>query len=222
MATYDQTTPVNADVPPTQADQSNWSDVIGRWQKAVSHFLTNYDLLKSKAAIANASPALKKQYDKALADGQVVKNRIDEINAAIADVEDWLAGKWTAMRNVWAYVSGQVSQLFGYDRAYVQPVSLGALGQAQIIPLAVVAAAVAWVASKSLDSYNLNKKLDSVQSYVNQGYSPQAAAQMVNDTASSGSMFSGMSSALKWGVGLAGLGLAGFLLYQYYEHRKAA
>ena len=217
MATYDQTTPVNADVPPTQTDQAKWSDVIDRWQKAVSHFLTNYDLLQSKSAIASASPALKKQYDAAIADGQVVKHRIDELNAAIADVQDWLAGKWTQMRNVWAYVSGQVSQLFGYQRAYMQPVSLGALGQAQIIPLAIVAAGVAWVASKSLDSYNLNKKLDTVQSYVNQGYSPQAAAQMVNDTSNSGGMFSGLSSALKWGVGVVVLGGGAFLLIRHYQ-----
>jgi len=217
VATYDQTAPVNADVPPTPSERSKWQDTIARWDSAVSNFLHNDRLLRSKAAIANASPELRKQYEATLSTNQMVKKRIDELNAAIADVQDWLAGAWDKMRNVWAYVSGQVSSLFGYSAPRMRSVSLGELGQAQIIPLAIVAAGIAWVASKALDSYNLNQKLDSVKGYVDKGYTPQDAAAIVQKTADSGGMFSGLSSTVKWGaLGVFALA-AGYLVWEHYQ-----
>jgi len=216
------TTPVNADAPPTTAQRSSWADVITRWHKVVAAWQHNFSLLQSKADIAKASPQLQQEYNKAMQQAGAVHSRINEINAALSDVEAWLQGKWTDLKNVWSYVSGQVSQLFGYQRAYVQPVSLGELGQFVIIPIAIVSAAVAWISSKSLDTYQLNKKLDTVKQYVDQGYSPQEAAALVNKTADTGGIFSGFSSAMKWTAAAAFAAAAGYVVYKHYRGQGRA
>jgi len=227
MDTYTQTplsstgtAPVNADVPPTAAQKSSWHDVITRWEKVVNAWAHNLQLLKSKAEIAKASPELQKEYNATLAQAGAVQQRIDEVNAALGDVVAWLQGKWADIKNVWAYVSGQVSQLFGYHPP--QQVQLGELGQLVIISIAVVSAAIAWVGNKSLDTYQMNKKLDTVKSYVDQGYSPQDAAALVNKTTDTGGLFSGLSTTLKWGAGVLFLAGAGYLVYEHYQRQRRA
>ncbi len=211
---------VNADIPPTTADRSQWDSTILQWKEAVSNFQKNYENLLQRAPIANASPALQRKYQAAMNEAAQAKVRISEIDSALADVQAWLSGAWTSFHNVWSYISGKVSMLLGYEHAMVAQVGLGELGQVIMIPIAVVAVAIAYIAARSMDLYQTNQKLDTVKAYVAKGYTPEQAANAVAKTIKTATpgIFSSLDSSIKW-LAVLVLGAGGLYAYVTYQRR---
>lgn len=210
---------VNADVPPTADDRSQWDKTIAQWKEAVATFQTNYENLLRRAPIGNSSPALQRKYRSAMDEAASAKVRIAEINSALADVQAWLSGAWTSFHNVWSYISGKVSMLFGYEHAMIEQVAMGELGQVIMIPVAVVAVAIAYIAARSMDLYQTNQKLDTVKEYVAKGYTPLQAANAVAKTikTTTPGLFSSIEASTKW---LAIAVLLGGGLYVYVTHQR--
>ena len=102
------------------------------------------------------------------------------------------------MRGWWESVSGSVSQLFGYDLAVVRPVRLGSLGVVWLMPAAVIAAGISYVATKALDAYQTHQQLAAAADYVRRGYTPAQAAAAVAQANPSGGLFKDLTGTVKW------------------------
>jgi len=203
------------DVPPTAAQKVAWYNVLGQWKQAVGDFETNLAAVKSQSATAasikSSNPTLYAAYTSALASAPTVQARIGELSGAITDAENWLKGAWQDVTGAWTYVKTNVTALFGLR-------GMAGLGQWQIVPVAVIVGAVAYVGSEAMHLYNVHTKLALVQSYVAKGYTPAAASALVAKLSpSSPSLFSSLSSTMKYGaISIAGIGA----LYLFMTLRK--
>lgn len=198
------TTLIN-DVPPTSSQKVAWYNILGQWKQAVTDWNTNLAAAQSQSSVAasiqTSDPTLYKEYTTLMASVPAIQSRIDEMDGAIADVDNWLAGAWTDVKGAWSYVKTSVTSLFGYQAQRRQDAwrgAMGDLGQWQLVPLAVVAAGAAYVGAKALDLYKVHTKLAAVQKYVAQGMSVTAATALVQSTASSPGLFSGLTTTVKY------------------------
>jgi len=209
------------DVPPTPAQKVAWYDVLGQWRQAVTDWDKNLAAVQAQSATAaqvqGSDPTLYAAYTSIMASVPTVQSRIDELGGAIADVDNWLNGAWQDVKGAWSYVKTSVTSLFGYSAQRRQDAwnnspfaQLHGLGQWQLVPLAVVGAGAAYVAAKALDLYNVHTKLAAVQKYVAGGMSVSAATALVASTTSTPSIFSGLTTTVKYSAALLA---GGVLLY---------
>ncbi|MHB1430316.1 MAG: hypothetical protein ACYCVW_16655 [Rhodocyclaceae bacterium] len=221
MTTSLSTSSIN-DVPPSATQKVAWYNVIGQWRQAVADFDKNLAAVQSQSSIAaslqSTNPTLYASYQSIMQQVPGIQSRISELDGAIADVENWLAGAWSDVTGAWNYVKTSVTSLFGMPGGWSQATGLGDLGQWQLVPLAVVAAGVAYVGAKAMDLYNVHTKLAAVQSYIAKGYSPAAASALVAQTTTTPSLFSGISTTLKYSA--LALAAGGILLYMLKRGRK--
>lgn len=160
-------------------DQVAWYDVWGR--------------LKAVAAdLDGAVAALERQRPYALARSSLAEEwraKMDEIETARGRVT-WLRD---AIRSTMA--------LFGVD--------LSGLGVLPLIPLSVIAAGVAYIASLASSAWELSKKIEEQRRLESSGVSPAEASRIVSANAAAGS--GGAANTIKT-VAIVG-GAAFFLLF---------
>ena len=166
---------------PTDPGQLEWWNLWGRLQAAARDLDAAVARLQGQRAYALSRPNLRADYEAKIAEIETARGRIV-----------WLRD---AIRSVMSF--------FG--------VELSGLGFIPLIPIAAVAAGVAFVAKLAADSITLSKRIGEQQRLESQGVPPAEAAKIVAKTAGdSGGLFAGLSDV----VLLIGIGLGAFLWFR--------
>lgn len=216
----DPTVPVRSDAAPSAADTGSYLDISDKWKRTVSNFKANYDLLAQDGArIAQLDPKVQASYQKTMASMASVNKFIDNMNGAVTDAENWATGAWDKIKGWYGTASGYISNLLGYEQAQLEQVSLGDLGFVWLIPVAVVAGGVAYVAGKALEAYQVHNQLAAMNGYVAKGYTPAQAAAAVQ-ASQPGGIFDGMNSLVK-NLMIAGVLVGGgYLVWHFFLREK--
>lgn len=216
----DPTLPVRSDTNPAATDSGSYLDISGKWQRTVANFKANYNLLaQDGASIARLDPAVQASYQKTMADMSSVNKFINSIDGSVADAEAWATGAWDKIKGWYSSASGYISNLLGYEQAQLEQVSLGDLGFVWLIPVAVIASGVAYVAGKALTAYQVHNQLAAMNGYVASGYTPAQASAAVQ-ASQPGGIFDGMNALVK-NLMIAGVVLGGgFLIWHFFIKGK--
>lgn len=216
----DPTVPIRSDTNPSTVDTGSYLDLADKWNKTVANFKANYQLLaQDGASIAKLDPAVQSSYQKTMATMAAVNKFIDNTDGAIQDAKNWANGAWDQIKGWYGSASGYISSLLGYQQVPIQQVGLGDLGFVWLIPAAVIASGVAYVASKALDAYQVHQQLTAMTGYVAQGYTPAQASAAVQ-SAQPGGIFDSMSSLVK-NIMIAGVVLGGvYIIYSVVMNRR--
>jgi hypothetical protein len=216
----DPTLPIRSDTNPDAAATGSYLDISGKWKRTVANFKANYNLLAQDGAnIARLDPVVQANYQKTMASMSSVNKFIGSIDGAVADAEAWATGAWDKIKGWYGSASGYISNLLGYEQAQMEQVNLGDLGIVWLIPVAVIASGVAYVAGKALEAYQVHNQLAAMTGYVAKGYTPAQAAAAVK-ASQPGGIFEGASALVK-NLMIAGVVLGGgFLVWKFFLKGK--
>lgn len=174
-----------------------WAEVQ-KFKDKADEFYSLYTRLRDKRAAAMRDPKLQAEWNALIGEAAKVEVKISDTQKAINSAVTWVGG------------------FFGIDN--VQNSMRNGFGELGLWPyvIALVAGAVAWLTSWIGKGYILDRKLDSVESLVGQGYSPSQAASVVN--AEQGTFLTELGGGL--GKGLAFAGVAAMVLYFFFEKTR--
>jgi hypothetical protein len=144
----------------TAAQSTAWYNLIGQWENQATAFQTALTDLQSQndAVQATGDPNVLSDYADLLQKGSDTLGTIQNIEAALADVKAALSGAWDSITGAWQQVSGAVSSAVAtyvgtpsnsedfVTAVQAQPIAgwgLRGLGFLPLIPIAIVAAALA-------------------------------------------------------------------------------
>jgi hypothetical protein len=141
----------------TPAQSAAWYNIIGQWEQQAAAFQAAYaDLVSQADAVAATGDAsVQSDYAALLAKATDTSSTITNIQAALADVKSALTGAWSAITGAWQSVASAVTTYTGtpsnsedfVTAVAAQPISgwahLAGLGFLPLIPIAIVAAALA-------------------------------------------------------------------------------
>lgn len=209
-------TPDPASIPaPTQADQVQWYDLMGKWQAAVTDFENARQALLAQAATAQQDPNEYAAYQHVLATMQAAESKITEIANALGDVKAWLSGAWDQIKGYWQSAESSVLSFFGLSGLGFAPV-------VWLIGAGVVTGAVAYIGHVASSAWDESKRLQMIQQLMGQGYSASQAAATVTQTLGDNSSFMGsLSSTAKTVVIGGGVVLALWWGYRAWSSRRA-
>jgi hypothetical protein len=148
-----------------------------------TEFSQLWNLLSNQSnVVAKATPDIQKEYNDLMNSGSFIKesiqevtNMIDKAAAAYQSVRDW------------------ISNTFGLSGIAIDQ-KASQLGIIPLLAIGVIAAAVAAMGKWVIDAYTLNKKLDKLAELQSQGYTAQAAADVLAKM--DGGIFSGASALI--------------------------
>lgn len=146
----------------TPAQQAAWSDLIGRWERAAQQFVTAQDDLGSMADfVATQDAQTQSDYAALVARGNTIGSSIATMQTALADVKAALAGAWQSVTGVWqTYVGTPATANDVVTALSTQGImGFGALGFLPLVPIAIVAAALAAVTYFLTDYATFAKKV---------------------------------------------------------------
>jgi hypothetical protein len=156
-----------------------WYNVVGLFQKKAQEFEAAQARLKSMRVPAS----LEAERRALLARADVVRATVVRIRGALDDVQAALRGAWGLVTGAWDTARAVVG-LNG-----LPPEPLGALGIAPLIPIALVAAAIATV-TVFLTSY---AKFIRKAELLERGYTPEQIAATDPDRPFGGGMLAGVA-----------------------------
>jgi hypothetical protein len=177
----------------TDAQKTAWYNIIGQWESQAAQFDAAYaDLLSQGDWVATQSADVQAQYADLVKRATSTYNTIQNIQTALADVKNALAGAWTAVTGAWS----SVGQFFtstaanaasptqaGEASAWLQGWG-GGLGFLPLVPIAVVAAALAAITYILADYGKWTSKV----ALLKQGITPPADSSGTTLTSSLGSL----------------------------------
>lgn len=187
----------------TQSDLS-W---LEKFKAEALRFRDAYNALVSKQAFASERPELRAEYDALYSRGAVIKGTIDSLTQAVDRVTGFFSGATSA-----------VKRFFGLDGVPVMPALSGRLGVVPLIPIAMIASAVALMGKWVADVYLFERKVTEQQRLESDGVPAVEAAAIVRGM-SAGSGFSGVLDTLKTPI-LIGGGLLFFIKFVLPEILK--
>jgi hypothetical protein len=161
-----------ADQPPISAsEQAAWYDVIGQFEQKANDFLAARADLAAQAPFIAAQPAdIQAEYADLVARADSTQSNIQKVQAALADVKNALTGAWNYVTGVWDSFAATVVPDINAATGLSPYAGLQGLGSPffPLIPIAIVAAAVAALAYFLNDYAQFSKKVQLLK----QGMSP--------------------------------------------------
>lgn len=145
----------------TEQEKIAWYNVIGQFRRKVAEFEAMLAKLQSQKPIAAKDPALADEYSALMNKATALQEKIKQIRDATSDAIDWIKG------------------VFGFD----------GLGIVPLIPIAVVAGAIAAIGYWIKDAYEFSKKLEKVEQLEKQGMPTGQAIDTANKLTSGPSIF---------------------------------
>lgn len=181
------------DAPMDREDESFWTKVA-EFKRRADDAMALWSRLRQRRNFAATDPKLQAEYNAVMAEAEGITGKIAEIervaNSALATlgqkVADWFGFE-------------------GYDqgREFVAR-QAGQLGFVQVAAIAMVAAAIAWIASWTGKGYIVDRKLDAVEKLVAEGVSPGEAGKLIAEKGAPGflgTVFAGTGTLALVGVG---------------------
>jgi len=119
---------------------NSWQGAVEQLKLKAREFMDLFTWLESKRHVAATDPQVKAEYDAVMNKGRTVKATVEKTTGGI----DW--------------ITGQLRARFGL----AAPVTMGAL---PLVPIAVIAAAVAMITAWLADAYKLKSKITYIESH---------------------------------------------------------
>lgn len=158
-------------------------DLITDFKEKARQFWAVWNGLNNKRdVVARQSPEIKAKYNKLMNDGVGIRSKIEWVTAAIDKAA-----------NLYGDVKSWIMDKFGFDG--ISDSQLAGMGILPLIPVAIIAAAVAAISYWTNDAYQFNAKLNEIQRLENKGISPVQAAKMVEQTFNTG-IFSNLKNLI--------------------------
>lgn len=134
---------------------SDWRKTINDFRRGARKFLNDVETLRAQEATISRYPQLADQYDELMERSETIYNTIVNLTSKVDKVAQWL----------------------GVDTDNIEDGDLRGLNAVGfLIPIAVVAAAVAAMGKWASDVYIFNKRLDEIKRLESRGMSPEKAA----------------------------------------------
>jgi hypothetical protein len=214
----------------TPAQQAAWYDIIGKFESSASQFQAAMSDLAAQASdIATQDQATQDAYNSLVSRGQMLQNTISGVGNALVDVKNALSGAWTAITGEWSKVTSAVSSalqlpadqygtqaldtispfMMGWGASpYASLVRLGlsgGLGLLPLIPIAIVAAAVAALAYWLNDYLQFTQKMALIKTTnaqrAAQGQAPLLPADVAKIMSSGAGGLTASLGSLVWIIG---------------------
>lgn len=119
---------------------NTWEAAVQNLKQKALEFRDLFTWLQSKSHIAARDPVVKAEYDKVMARGSAVRTGVEKTTGGI----DW--------------VTGQLREKFGIN-------SRATMGAIPMIPIAVIAAAIAAITAWLADAYKLKSKIQYLEQH---------------------------------------------------------
>lgn len=181
------------DAPMDREDQSFWSRV-SEFKRRADDAMALWSRLAERRGLAATDPKLQAEYNALMQEAEGISGKIAEIERVA--------------NSAFATIGAKVTDWFGFEgydegRRFVAR-QAGELGFVQVAAVAIVSAAIAWIASWTGKGYIINRKLDAVENLVAEGVSPAEAGRLIAEKGSPGllgSIFAGTGTLALVGVG---------------------
>lgn len=170
-----------ADSPPEavaagESEETKWYDIVGRLRSSVDKFRTNFNALLAQRAFVSQHPTLQAEYNTLANRGSAINQKINEVQGVIDKVSGW-------------FTSIKTTIFGGAAPSPTTPIGpLDGLGVIQVLPIAVIAGAVALITKWLADVYVFAKKVEEIKRLESKGLSPQRAADMLERAMPTGLM----------------------------------
>lgn len=166
-------------------DAPAWQKFVNDFDKTSASFQTSFaNLLGQQNYVTAKHPELLSQYNALVAKGQSNANTLMMLKAVRDQVVNWLpyvdigvqgvSSVTSAINTVGTNIGNAISSLF-------KSVGLGSIPVIAVaIGVAAASAALAAIAKWAYDAYTMTQRLNALAKAEAQGYTPQAAANLVN------------------------------------------
>lgn len=167
---------------------------VDEFKAKADDFYSLWQRLRAKRALAAQDPQALQEWNALMGEAESVTAKVSDVEYAINQAKSWTSG------------------FFGIDNMRA---GFGDLGLLPFV-IAAVAGAIAWLGSWILKGNALDRKLDSLDSMISQGFSPAQAAAAL--TEQEPTFLTELGGGL--GKGLAFAGLAAVVLYFVFEKKR--
>lgn len=163
------------------ADETQWYDIVGRLRSSVDKFRVNFSALLAQRAFVSQHPTLQTEYNTLANRGNAINQKINEVQGIIDKVSGWFTSIKTTIFGGAAPAPAPTTP--------TTPIGpLDGLGVIQVLPIAVIAGAVALITKWLADVYVFAKKVEEIKRLESKGLSPQRAADMLERAMPTGLM----------------------------------
>lgn len=204
---------------------------ISTYERRKAEFFSLYNELLNKGQLVQSQyPELMPAYKQLMATGETAKKYIVEVESAIKSGKEAVESVTTYTDNLIDTVDDAVDDAGEYltdiyDSAKNEVLDffgLGSLGVLPLIPIAIIAAATAYIGGWVSDAYTINQKLSTAEKIIEQGGTREEAKEYVNSIANSGSFLAPANSAIKNLIPLFLIGSVGLYFYTTRNKQNAS
>jgi len=190
------------DAPMDTDERSFWGEVE-KFKRKADEAMSLWQTLRAKRQAAASNPALNAEYND-------VMNQAENITAKMSDVE-------RITNQVRQGAAQTIKGWFGLEGYNTAARGLGQLGFIQLIAIALVTGAVAWLGSWIVKGNIVDRKLTAVENLVAGGVSPAQAGKIIEEKGDPGPMAAFFGNM---GTGVAVAGIAAMVLYFFVEKKR--
>lgn len=186
-------------------DESFWGKVA-EFKRRADDAMALWSRLAERRGFAATDPKLHAEYNAVMQEAEGISGKIAEIERIANSALSTLGQKFSDFFGLGDAAQGR--QFVGRQA--------GQLGFVQIAAIAIVSAAIAWIASWTGRGYIVDRKLDAVENLVAEGMSPGEAGKLIAEKGAPGFL-----GTLFQGTGtLALVGVGAMLLYFMSQQKR--
>lgn len=167
-----------------QSWSTEWQSAVDNFKTKARNFVSMYETLETKENIASKDPKIKADYDNLMSKGRWIYNVIADIAKKLDFFNDTLGTN-----------------------------KLNSMGALPLVPIAIIAGAVAVITAWMADALILSKKLDVIERLAGQGTDPVQLADKLKEGESGLPGFSAITGGFQK---LLLLGIVGVVLYNVW------
>lgn len=167
---------------------------VDEFKGKADDFYSLWQRLRAKRTAAARDPKALQEWNDLMGEAESVTAKVSQVETAINQAKSWAGG------------------FFGVDNVHN---GMGDLGLLPFV-IAAVAGAIAWLGSWIAKGNALDRKLDSMDAMISQGFSPSQAAAALSDQEPG--FLTALGSGL--GKGLAFAAVGAVLLYYFFEKKR--
>ena len=208
---YGSGTGIGTNIPPPpdepmDAENADFWTKVDQFKRKADEAYTLWQKLRAKRQAALTNPALKAEYDAVMGEAENLAARASDVERAAATVKQ-------------GFVETVKSWLPGFSGAefYRNAREDGQLGFIQVIAVAAVMAAIAWVGTWIVKGNIVDRKLTAVENLIDKGVSPGQAGALIEERGDPGPLAALFGNL---GTGIAIAGTVGLVLYFFVQKKQ--
>ena len=184
-------------------DERGFWDEVDRFKSKADEAYTLWQKLRAKRQAAASNPALQAEYNDVMTEGENIAAKMSDVERVTNQVRQGLletVGGWFGLE--------------GYQKAAR---GLGQLGAIQVVLIAVVTAAIAWLGTWIVKGNIIDRKLTAVENMIAGGVDARTAGSIIEEKGDPGP-FQALFGNIGTGIAVAGIGA--MLLYFFMEKKR--